>query len=158
MPSATASFTPIFTSPSFVSGSIFWASVIASRRLWRERHASRSQKSRTPSSTDLIVSGRIGNPGPPHGLPVRPDVLDVRDDTDDEDAVHLRAERRDDVRGWPLAGAFGLQVGVVVLGGEEPPRDLPDHADPSRPSSISRASAWTSTLSSFADSTIIMSP
>ena len=101
---------------------------------------------------------RIRDAGAPHRLPVRPDVLDVRDDADDEDAVHLGAEGRDDVRRRTLAGALGLQVRVVVLGGEEPPGHLADHADPSRPSSISRASACTSTLRSFADSTIIMSP
>src|SRR5439155_19585126 len=52
-------FTPIFTRPSFVKGSIFWASPIALSRFRRDRQASRIQKSRTVSSTALIVSGRI---------------------------------------------------------------------------------------------------
>src|SRR5207247_5687231 len=122
--------------------------------VYRSRPASALARAAVP----VACARGIRDPAPPHRLPRRPPVRDVRDHADDEDPVHLRAERRADVRGRSLAGALRLQVRVVVLRGEEPPRDLANHADPSRPSSISRASACTSTLSNFAVSTIIISP
>src|SRR2546430_17391554 len=107
---------------------------------------------------DGELAVRSGDAGTPMRLDIVPEVLDVRDYADDEDAVHLGAQRRDDVRGCALAAPVHLEGRVVVLGREEPPGDLTHHADPSSPSSISRASAWTSTFSIFAVSTIIISP
>src|SRR3989441_3081837 len=107
---------------------------------------------------DAERAGRVGDAGAPHRLDIRPDVLDVRDHADDEDAVHLGAQGRDDVGWGALPAPVHLEGRIVVLGREEPPGDLAHHADPSSPSSISRASAWTSTFSIFADSTIIISP
>ena len=40
---------------------------------------------------DVERARRVGDAGAPHRLNVRPDVLDVRDDADHEDAVHLGA-------------------------------------------------------------------
>src|SRR5439155_1519151 len=38
---------------------------------------------------DAERARRVGDAGAPHRLDIRPDVLDVRDYADDEDAVHL---------------------------------------------------------------------